>query len=91
MTLRKLSGVQTKPKASNNPDLALDISNDSTDFQARFETKTQESKQVKNSPWVEKFKTFCKISSVPEAKALLDSKFQTLSPVMLDKFLTHLR
>ena len=83
-------GIQTKPKTPNNVDVSLDISNDSTDFQAKLETKAQELKEVTSSPWVEKFRTFCKISSLPEAKALLDSKFKTLCPVMVDKFLTHL-
>jgi len=82
--------VQRKSRAPNNVEISLDISNDGEDFQKTIGNRTTDAKQVPNSPWMEKFKTFCKISSVPEAKTMLNSKMKTLSPIVLEKFLTHL-
>merc|ERR1712142_465320 len=80
-----------KFKKSNDAEIYLDISDEGEDPDKTAEAQTfEEKKSLLNSPWIEKFRTFCKISSLPEAKAMLSTNMKTINPIVLEKFLTHL-
>jgi len=81
---------RNKPNKSSDAEICLDISDDGEDIEKTKEAQSQDNKRDISSPWIEKFRTFCKISSLPEAKTMLNNKMETMCPIVLEKFLNHL-
>jgi len=75
---------------SNEAEICLDISDEGEDLEKDSQAQVHEKKKALSSPWIEKFRTFCKISSLPEAKTMLSSNMQSVNPIVLEKFLVHL-
>eukprot|EP00092_Neocalanus_flemingeri_P040568 GFUD01044174.1.p1 GENE.GFUD01044174.1~~GFUD01044174.1.p1 ORF type:complete len:830 (+),score=281.23 GFUD01044174.1:100-2490(+) len=76
--------VNSKSKISSKDDL-LDISDDGVMLSVKSEVK---SKSPPVSQWMNKFKTYCYAN--PEGQVVVESDFTTVSPVLMEKFLTHL-